>query len=436
MANISVRKETNKLYFDFRYRGLRCREQTNLNDTPANRKKMEAVLKKIEAAITLNSFEYQDYFPNSSMVAKFNVRDTKPSNMKHPTIEEFARQWMTEMQPVWRKSYASSVRFIMNGHILPKFGEALISHINKADILSFRASLAKVQPGKNKPRAPSTINKTLKIFRLMMNEAADRFQFNSPFIGVALLKEPKTHIQPFTLEEVDLILKTVRPDFRNYFKLRFFSGLRSGEINGLRWKNVDFERMQILVRETFSSGEVAYTKTDGSQREIDITAPILDALNAQMGHTSHLEYVFSNRKGEPLDNHNVCNRVWYPLLRHLDLTKRRLYQTRHTAATFWLAAGENPEWIARQMGHTSTEMLFTIYSRYVPNLTRRDGSAFEKMLASTKFSQALSDSHNSAEINLSQVRKVMTKNLESKPVISESHFDRTDTQNSNDEVQS
>jgi integrase len=59
---------------------------------------------------------------------------------------------------------------------------------------------------------------------------------------------------------------------------------------------------------------------------------------------------------------------------------RRFYQTRHTAATLWLASGEAPEWIAKQMGHTSTEMLFKVYSRYVPNLTRQDGSAFERLL--------------------------------------------------------
>lgn len=76
----------------------------------------------------------------------------------------------------------------------------------------------------------------------------------------------------------------------------------------------------------------------------------------------------------------MTKRIWYPLLRHLGLRKRRPYQTRHTAATLWLAAGENPEWIARQMGHTTTEMLFRVYSRYVPNLTRRDGSAFERLL--------------------------------------------------------
>src|SRR5690606_7521834 len=77
---------------------------------------------------------------------------------------------------------------------------------------------------------------------------------------------------------------------------------------------------------------------------------------------------------------NFLNRVWAPLLRHLALDHRRAYQMRHTAATLWLASGEAPEWIARQLGHTSTEMLFRVYSRYVPNLTRRDGSAMERML--------------------------------------------------------
>ncbi|MFQ3191126.1 MAG: integrase [Paraglaciecola sp.] len=73
-------------------------------------------------------------------------------------------------------------------------------------------------------------------------------------------------------------------------------------------------------------------------------------------------------------------RVWYPLLARLGIEKRRPYQSRHTTATLWLAAGESPEWIAKQMGHASTEMLFKVYSRFVPNLTRKDGSAFEKLL--------------------------------------------------------
>ena len=68
----------------------------------------------------------------------------------------------------------------------------------------------------------------------------------------------------------------------------------------------------------------------------------------------------------------------------MGLKKRRPYQMRHTAATLWLASGEAPEWIARQLGHSSTEMLFRVYSRYVPNLTRQDGSAIDRLLA-TRF---------------------------------------------------
>ena len=91
--------------------------------------------------------------------------------------------------------------------------------------------------------------------------------------------------------------------------------------------------------------------------------------------------VFCNSKGEALDGPNVVKRVWHPALRYLKMRPRRPYQTRHTAATLWLAAGESPEWIARQLGHTTTQMLFKVYSRYVPNLTRNDGSAFEAILA-------------------------------------------------------
>ena len=52
-----------------------------------------------------------------------------------------------------------------------------------------------------------------------------------------------------------------------------------------------------------------------------------------------------------------------------------MYQTRHTFASNALAAGEAPSWVAQMLGHTTPEMLFTVYARYVPNRTRKDGSA-------------------------------------------------------------
>ena len=113
-----------------------------------------------------------------------------------------------------------------------------------------------------------------------------------------------------------------------------------------------------------------------------MSEPVYHALLQQQSRNQKdSEFVFFNREGGPLDYRLVSKRVWHPLLRILGLKPRRAYQTRHTAATLWLAAGENPEWIARQLGHSTTEMLFRVYSRYIPNITRQDGSAFEVMLA-------------------------------------------------------
>ncbi len=129
-------------------------------------------------------------------------------------------------------------------------------------------------------------------------------------------------------------------------------------------------------------GRDEYTKNDGSQREVPMMPLVREAMERHKAQAAAgVEYVFVTRNGRPIDTVNFTNRVWYPLLRHLGMDRRRPYQTRHTAATLMLASGEAPEWIAKILGHTTTEMLFRVYSRFVPNLTRNDGAAYAGLLA-------------------------------------------------------
>ena len=386
MGNISVRPETGKLFFDFRYMKKRCREQTTLENTPANVKKLKKILERIEAEITLGSFNYAEYFPSSPMAEKFSTIAKQSTFVGDtPLFEDFAETWLGEMRIQWRDTHYDAVSRTCNKYLIPTFGNKEVSYITKADILNFRSTLAKVPGrGENTYLSADRINHVMTPLRMILNEAADRYEFTTPYRGIKSLKVPKTQVHPFTLDEVWLFLAAIRDDFHNYFFTRFFTAMRSSEVNGLQWKYVDFERRQILVRQAWVKDKLVGTKNDGSMRDIDMSQPVYEVLKKQHEITGDYDYVFCNRYGQPLNGNNIAKRIWHPLLRNLNFEKRRMYQTRHTAATLWLASGESPEWIARQMGHTTTEMLFRVYSRYVPNLTRNDGSAFERLLITSQ----------------------------------------------------
>lgn len=389
----NIREKRGRLFFDFRYQGKRCREYTKLSDTPANRKKMQKVLDKIEQEIATGSFDYARYFPGSKNASVFSspVHHSVPamsaprSSSNTPIYKMFVEDWFQEQAIGWRRSHKATVRSTLDRHLIPAFGDKQVGLITKTDALQFRAGLAKIK-GRNGNTSLSakTINRIMQVLSQSLDEAADRFGFINNVAKIKRLKQQRPDIHPFSVEQVHQIIYSIRPDYRDYIIVRLFTGMRSGEIHGLKIKYLDFERREILVRETIVRGEIEYTKTDGSQRDIHMSAPVYEALKRQVkASAGHSDFVFCNRNGEPLDNNNFTNRVWYPLLRHLGLEKRRPYQTRHTAATMWLGVGENPEWVARQLGHTDTTMLFRIYSRFIPNLTRRDGSAFDRFVSDT-----------------------------------------------------
>ena len=431
MGTIRARTDTGKLFVDFRYEGKRCREQTDLDDTPANRKRLTKVVQRLDAELAAGTFDYATFFPRSKKrgtqpenqsaarqgttggLTGVIARETSvqswlppqaPQYRETPFFEDFADTWMTENEVAWRRSYRRTVADVVQKYLRPRFSGRAVGSIAREELLQFRSELAKVPGRKKETLSARRINAVMNIAGLILKEASDRFQFTCPYYNIKPLKIGKSEVQPFTLDEVRTILDTVREDFRDYFTVRFFTGMRTGEVDGLKWEYIDFQRRLILVRETRVMGEQEdEAKTTESIRDIQISQLVLDALERQRARTSRISrYVFCTRDGNPLDHNNVTKRVWYPLLRHLGLKLRRPYQTRHTAATLWLAAGENPEWIARQMGHTSTEMLFKVYSRYVPNLTRQDGSAFERLISGAMGSGAV----ESATTPATEVRHV------------------------------
>ena len=388
MASIRTRKGSKFLLVDFMFMGQRCRETTNLLDNPANRKKLEKVIQKMEAEITLGIFDYKSYFPKSNkadeLMALKERADTIFSDT--PLFGDFAKLWFDEKKLEWRPSYQIKVRIILEKYLMKHFGHRALTAINRADVLAFRASLAKVNHGKaNNTLSATRINSIMMTLHMILEEASKRYKFENPSEDIKNLKLSKREIMPFSLSEVWLFINNVREDYKNYYTVRFFTGMRTSEIDGLLWQDIDFNRKEIHVRRALVEGELGEPKTLESTRDIAMSPWVYEALQAQYKVTcGRSKFVFCDIRGNPFDYRNINRRVWTPTLKNLGLKHRRAYETRHTAATLWLAAGEAPEWIAKQMGHANTMMLFKVYSRYVPNNTRQDGSAFEALIASSQ----------------------------------------------------
>ena len=115
----SIRSRNKRLVVDFRYLGVRCRETTNLIDTPENRKKLQKVIEKMEAEIVLGTFNYAQYFPKSDKAQQMmSLNDRKECiNTNVPSFKQFAELWFSEKEIEWRDTYKRKVREIIDMYL-------------------------------------------------------------------------------------------------------------------------------------------------------------------------------------------------------------------------------------------------------------------------------------------------------------------------------
>ncbi len=106
---------------------------------------------------------------------------------------------------------------------------------------------------------------------------------------------------------------------------------------------------------------------------------VVQALAAQQQEIQTL-WIFPNADGGRLNLDNLRHRIWYPTLRRAGLRPRDLYQCRYTFASLMLQAGEDPAWVARMLGHTTTKMLYERYHRFIQHRTRRNGELYLQRL--------------------------------------------------------
>lgn len=197
-----------------------------------------------------------------------------------------------------------------------------------------------------------------------------------------------------TLEQVRLFLKASREDrFAALYVLVIQTGMRRGELLGLRWEDVNLEQGLLHVRQALSpDGKyVSQPKTAKGRRRIRLTPEAVDALkrhkveqNEEILRRGSLwrdhGLVFCSSVGTPMNPDNFIKRSYKPLLKSVGLPQIPFHCLRHTFATLMMSDNAHPKVVQEMLGHSRIALTLDTYSHVLLDMQdesiRRFGSLF------------------------------------------------------------
>lgn len=210
---------------------------------------------------------------------------------------------------------------------------------------------------------------------------------------------PQYQMRTLSPDEIRTLLSVVRGDrFEALYIIALSTGMREGELLGLRWQDVDLAnrslRVCMGVQETDGPYILAEVKTTYSRRNIALTdigvAALSEHWERRQEHMSKLgarykdmDLVFPNLYGGIMIPHNIAKRSFKEHLRAAGLsTAIRFHDLRHTAATLLLAAGVNVKVVSEMLGHSSVVITLRIYAHVLPHMQQAAVSVMDGLLTS------------------------------------------------------
>lgn len=358
-----VRPKSGKgIEIDFYYEGVRRRETIKLPPTKANLKFAANKRAAILHEIALGTFNYALHFPSSRHAATLGKLSNKTVG---EALEEFLHNTRRKYEASTLRGYKSAINF----HLIPAFGNTQIRKLTAKHINEWLSGLT--ISGKR-------INNVLIPLRLVLRDAyMDELIDSNPADRIRNLAHRYDDPQPFTPDEMHLILENCTPQSRNLFQFAFWSGLRTSELIALEWRDINWEKGVIQVTRASVRKVIKQPKTTAGIRDVLILPGARDALESQKEFSlASGGRIFLNPKtNQPWETDGQIRKLgWIPALKAAGVPYRNPYQTRHTYASILLSLGENPMWVAQQMGHADWGMIRRRYGRWIPDVDKTAGS--------------------------------------------------------------
>ena len=266
------------------------------------------------------------------------------------TFQALVQEWGDQAFPEMKPSTVLNMRGHLTNHLLPFFGKKQVREITTRDI---DACLSKLTVSrKTKKNIFSTLKLILKQGRAWGNLRENIWE-SAKKIG-----RSDTEVRAYTDAEVESILSRSTGAKRLFYWLAVETGMRAGELCGLRVCDVDPFKKLVRVRQAVWRGKAQTPKTKNAIRDIPTPIEIVDALRAHIGGRSE-GFVFTTKNGTPWNADLVLKRH---LRKKLKVVDGHLHMFRHTFATRQLHAGVSVSVVSKLLGHGSISTTLNIYA--------------------------------------------------------------------------
>jgi integrase len=282
-------------------------------------------------------------------------------------------------------------RSILERHVLPRIGRLKLLDLGCSD---FSHLLAEME-------ANGTGARTLSLTRAVLHKAlGDAIGLGllllNPVAAVPKGRYAPTEMRPLSASEVRRLLSAARGSrLQTLYHLAVTTGLRKGEILGLKWQDIDWEGKRLTVQRQLQripggGFSLVPPKTRHSSRSVDLggetTTMLLEHRHRQdlerraaRDHWVENDLVFPSTRGTPMDQRNL-SREFKALLARTELPDIRFHDLRHTCATLMLMGGTNPKIAAERLGHSDISITLRTYSHAMPGLQQEAAEALDQLV--------------------------------------------------------
>lgn len=368
---VHIRESAGRYYVDFHFENMRIKEYLKLPVSEKNERRVLSIKTRLEDAMQSKNVTpqlYGELFPKTKKIPKlFGVVHEKdmPSFSKY--FEEnflpyqIQRLGVNEISDNHFKSFRKCFNNVPDG-----IKTASLNTIRKGDIDKYR--LSRLEAG----RKAKTVREDMDFIKSVLKHACDNGYLKEdeiPNISRPASKGEESDIRPFSESELVKLLGFTMENKKRYYLLfltAVLTGMRPEEVLGMEWCRVDLEK-RIYRVETVITGN---KKKDGpknksSLRNVKLAQHIVDELE-RIPNEQRNGFVFKTQRSNYYTSCQSINKdVLKVICEKVGIPYRPFHQFRHTYAIQSIRQYEKPDVIARQMGHSSLDMLFRKYARFI-----------------------------------------------------------------------